>query len=244
MLPVTVHMLWVRGALSQLEALCIASFVSKGYRVRLWTYGGVSNPPHGIDLCDARDVLPEESLFLNQLGSYAGFSDLFRYAVLRQHGGMYADVDVIAIMPADQLPGVPFLVTERARDGSVKVNGNIIHLPQPCAGDLIDLAFAYASAFPKEQVSWSEIGPSLLTAIVGIHPRHGFAIMPPDFANPVDWWTVPDALLASATPPECFFLHLYNDMWRRARVNKNSPFPPGSLVLRALGEELERPGPA
>ncbi|MFT3736025.1 MAG: glycosyltransferase [Rhodocyclaceae bacterium] len=231
-----VHMLWVAGSLSRLEYQAIASFVRQGFDVQLWHYGELANVPEGVCQRDAREVLPESSLFLNRQGSYAGFSDLFRYAVLGKFGGLYSDVDVVALRPASEMPQTPFLVTERMRDGRAKINGNVIHLPDPKPGDLIDLAAGYATAFPKDKVFWSEIGPALLTAIAGIYPQHGFDIKPVTFANPVNWWDCPQQLLAPAPAPEqAHFLHLYNEMWRRSGADKNQPIPPDSMLARALG---------
>ena len=107
------HMFWAYGDLSNLEKICISSFVSQNYSLNLWTYGGISNTPAGVIVRDAREILPEEMVFLNGRGSYASFSDLFRYAVLNKIGGLYADTDVIALQPESTLPENPFLVTEK-----------------------------------------------------------------------------------------------------------------------------------
>ncbi|TWO70935.1 hypothetical protein FN976_12855 [Caenimonas sedimenti] len=231
-------MLWVTGRLSRLETVCMDSFIQQGYRLALWTYSGVDNAPAAADMRDARDILPESAIFVNQGGSYAGFSNVFRYGVLRKLGGMWADSDVIAIKPAGLLPAIPFLVTERTSDGKLKINNNVIHSPAPKSGDLMDLAFAYASVFPKEQLTWGDLGPTLLTGFVNMHPRHGYAVMAPDFANSSDWWTAPHSLLAPGNLPDCSFLHLYNEMWRRAGVDKNAPYPEQSLIAAALRKGL------
>jgi hypothetical protein len=108
------HLFWAYGKLSKLEQLSLISFVKQGYEVNLWTYGDMPNPPKGVLVKDAREILPESNVFLNQRGSYAGFSDLFRYAVITSIGGLYADTDCIALKPASELPNEAFLVTERA----------------------------------------------------------------------------------------------------------------------------------
>nr|WP_315401615.1 glycosyltransferase [uncultured Duganella sp.] len=228
-------MLWVDGPLTAIEELCIASFVRKGYRISLWTYDKRLRAPSGCAVRDAREILPEACLFLNGEASYAGFSDWFRYALLQREGGLYVDADVIAVRPAAAVPTHAFLVTERTRRGGAIINGNVLHAPAPQQGGLIDQARIYAAAFPKEKVRWSEIGPRLLTALERSHPGHGYAIQPPEFANPVDWWACPDQLFdeGRGLPDGCHFLHLYNDMWRRAGVAKSTPLPERSLPMRA-----------
>lgn len=232
------HMFWAYGDLSRLETLCARSFVAQGWDLTIWTYGGVQNAPAGAAVRDARDVLPESRVFLNSRGSYAGFSDYFRYAVLNRFGGLYTDTDVIALRPPSAMPQGPFMVTERTQGqqgqaGPLGINGNVLSNPQPHAGNVIDLALAYTHRFPKSDVIWSEIGPALLTAIVSIYPKHGFQIMPPEFANPVDWWRCPSALMSpgESLPESSAFLHLYNEMWRRAGIDKNDvEFPKGSIM--------------
>jgi hypothetical protein len=241
------HLFWAYGKLSKLEQLSLISFVKQGYEVNLWTYGDMPNPPKGVLVKDAREILPESNVFLNQRGSYAGFSDLFRYAVITSIGGLYADTDCIALKPASELPNEAFLVTERAgqkknfknfirklfkAEKADRINGNIIFNPNPKEGDLVDLAYAYSLRFPKKDVKWSEIGPNLLTAIVKIYPDHGFKIQNPDFANPISYSNCPQTLLGSNTkiPKSSFFLHCYNEKWRRAGVDKNQAYPKNSLL--------------
>lgn len=243
------HLFWAYGKLSKLEQLSIASFIKQGYEVYLWSYDNTPNAPIGTILKDAREILPESSVFLNQRGSYAGFSDLFRYAVLSEIGGLYADTDVIALKPVKDLPQEAFLVTERAGtklslknilrkafglQKSDRINGNIIYNPNPTSGNLIDLAYGYSLRFPKKDVKWSEIGPSLLTAIVKIYPEHGFVIQNPDFANPISYSYCPKKLLEKNTtiPHSSFFLHCYNEKWRRAGKDKNQDYPVNSLLYR------------
>jgi hypothetical protein len=113
--------------------------------------------------------LPESTLFLNRAGSYAGFSDLFHYAVLNAQDGLHVDTDVVALRPPDIFPKIGFLVPETVKSGNaVKINGNVVFNPQPCEGNLIDLAFAYSLRFTKADINWGEIGPDPLTAIANI----------------------------------------------------------------------------
>lgn len=253
MAELTVHMLWVTGPLSNIEKISVNSFVSKGYRTFLWTYGGLNNAPAGAEVRNAREVLPENRVFRGKSGSLAQFSDLFRYAVLHSQGGLWVDADVVALVTPSALGSEPFLVTERDQTGLLKkgvkkilrrsegrsVSNNVIYNPVPAAGNIVDLALGYANSFPKEKIVWGELGPRLISAIESIYPDHGFKVHAPVFANPVDWWRCPHALLRS--PAEkisgASFLHLYNETWRRAGVDKNADFPRKSL-MHDLAEEF------
>ena len=201
------------------------SFLRNKYELWVWTYDNEIKLPDGAFLKNANELIDETELFLNKAGSYAGFSDYFRYKVLNTYGGLYADTDVIALKEADDLPEKEFLVTERIKsnDKRFKINGNVIYSPNPSKGNIIDLAYVYSRSFRKEEIYWSEIGPALLTAITQIYPRHSFEIHPPDFANPVSWWDCPKKLLfkGEKLSRETFFVHCYNEMWRRSGIDKN-----------------------
>lgn len=238
---IVAHMFWAKGSISALEHSCMKSFVEKNYKLFVWSYDADLDIPPGAKLRDANIVVDESKLFLNRQGSYAGFSDFFRYKVLNRFGGLYADTDVIAIRPAEELPKKHFLVTEHCRQQNTfksYINGNVIYNPVPVKGNVIDLALAYSRRFPKGDIEWSEIGPALLSAIVSIYPRHNFVIQPPAFANPIPWWECPQKLLqddSDALDENCFFFHCYNETWRRAGIDKNEAVrQKGTLLSRLL----------
>lgn len=228
-----VHFLWVYGELSRLEQLSISSFLHNGYTACLWTYDTIRNAPEGTILRDARDILPEERIFTYRNGSYAGFSNLFRYALLCARGGMWADTDVVCLKNLSQKPGHPFLVSERIHGSDkIKININVIHDPKPSRGDIIDMALAVTERFPLDKLDWGDCGPTLLTNLYGAYPKLGYTIMEPDFANPVDFWKCPKVLISPGIelPINSTYLHLYNEMWRRNGVDKNGCFHKNSIV--------------
>ena len=233
---VDAHLLWVKGNFTNFQKICIKSIIRAGFKVNIWTYGGLDNCPHKANVRNANDVISEENVFLNRQGSYASFSDLFRYALLSTIGGLYLDTDVFAVKSAVDFPSSKkFLVTERIHsvDGRVKINNNVIYNPSPRRGDVLDLAFAYSSRFKKTDINWGEIGPDLLTAICSIYPEHGYEVKDPNFANPIDYWDCPELLLKPHVRLDrrsVHFLHLYNEMWNRKGGNQNQSYPEGSIM--------------
>lgn len=102
----TVNGLWIQHTLSPLELLCIQSFMDNGFSFQLWTYTpGNINAPEGCIIRDANEIIPAENIFrytkINKhghgKGSYAGFSDIFRYRLLYQHGGIWTDMDITCL---------------------------------------------------------------------------------------------------------------------------------------------------
>lgn len=246
------HMFWAYGNFSNVEKITAKSFVKNGYQLNVWTYGDISNVPSGASVKDAREILPEPLYFELPSGSCAPFSDYFRYSVLNKVGGMWVDTDVISLKMIS-VPPEPFLVTERTQKGikrvvkdilgrkaSSQICNNVIFNPIPTPGNMIDLAYLYAERFPKEKVQWGELGPALLSAFDKIHPKHGFSLKAPEFANSIDFWDCPRKLLEPRVKlhPDAVFLHLYNETWREAKIDKNAPFPKRSLMSLFAEEHL------
>ncbi len=107
----TVHGLWIGQRLSPLELLSIRSFLDNGHPYVLWAYDRLETPlPQGAELRDAAEILPREAVFAYRhanewghgKGSYAGFSDIFRYRLLYLHGGWWADLDIVCLRSLDE----------------------------------------------------------------------------------------------------------------------------------------------
>ena len=49
--------LWIGGALSWMEQLCLKSFVDKGQKITLFHYEDIPNVPEGVILRDGREIL-------------------------------------------------------------------------------------------------------------------------------------------------------------------------------------------
>lgn len=249
----TVHMFWAYGGISQLESVAMNSFIRMGYGLTVWTYDLSIQLPNGVQKRDAREILDEKCVFVNKVGSYASFSDMFRYAVLSTIGGLYVDTDVIAVKPASELPPGKFLVSERKSiDGrmvtglkmitglnkfirhKVALNNNVIYNPCPDPNDMISLAFRRAYEFPKDKITWSEIGPMLLNDLVQEMPSHGYEIKQVEFANPYPYWNCPEMLLqpGGMVPEQTYFIHCYSEMWRWKRVRKDSLYPVNCVLQR------------
>lgn len=104
-----VNGLWIGKQLSNLELLTLNSFVKHGHKFNLWVYDEIETPlPAGVIVKDANEIIPHTSVFkykyddpvLNHgKGSYAGFSDLFRYKLLYERGGWWVDMDVTCLKP-------------------------------------------------------------------------------------------------------------------------------------------------
>jgi hypothetical protein len=111
MRPHQVHGLWIGSELGPMQLLTIRSFQHHGFIFNLWTYD--PNIGNGTDavIRNANDIIPEQRVFRYRdngcidvpfgRGSCAGFSDMFRYRLLYEHGGWYTDLDVTCLREPD-----------------------------------------------------------------------------------------------------------------------------------------------
>jgi hypothetical protein len=129
-----VNALWIGKKLGPIEELTIKSFVEYGHQFRLWVYDELESETHGAVLYDANEVLsrnrvfryPENSAINGGRGggSYAGFSDVFRYKLLADRGGWWVDMDVTCLRPL--LFSEPYFFRNHAR---LLVVGNVMKVP-------------------------------------------------------------------------------------------------------------------
>ena len=123
-----IHALWIGDTLGKLSAACLSSFVQQGHRVCLHAYTPISDVPSGINICDANLIIPKEKIIKHKAtGSYALFSDIFRYELLNQtNHGIYVDCDVYCLKPIT-MPNHGYLL---GYEDDTKINGAILALPK------------------------------------------------------------------------------------------------------------------
>ena len=98
MLPI-IQSLWIGADFSSVEKLCAQSFLDHGHEFHLYTYDDIGGVPDGAVIKDANEILPKNEIYRNQGGSFANFSDWFRYALLNKYGNFWVDMDVVCIKP-------------------------------------------------------------------------------------------------------------------------------------------------
>ena len=77
-----IQTLWIGKELSELESLCILSYIKNGYDFHLYAYNEISNVPEGCIIMDANSILDESEVFCYNVGhgkgSFSAFSNIFR----------------------------------------------------------------------------------------------------------------------------------------------------------------------
>src|SRR5690242_14854394 len=128
-----VNALWIGNKLSKLELLTISSFIANGHDFHLWTYSDIVTPlPSRVTIRRADDILPRRAVFRSigagletgvGNGSFAAFSDLFRYKLLYETGGYWTDMDMTCLKSLDFSEPYVF------RSHRVGVVGNLVKCP-------------------------------------------------------------------------------------------------------------------
>lgn len=100
-LPV-IQMFWHGAPLSRVERLSITSFLQNGHPVHLYVYEEPAGVPAGTQVLEAEKILSSKLLFRHRrTQSLALFADWFRYRLLFERGGIWADVDMVCLAPFD-----------------------------------------------------------------------------------------------------------------------------------------------
>ena len=226
-----IQTLWIGDRLSQMERMALTSFVQHGHLVRLYTYAEVANVPEGVTLQDGNEVIPESTLFHSlHFRSYSECSDLFRYKLLLDKGGFWVDTDIICLKPFNFVE--PYVFASELTDpvyvdtvGVSHATGCVIKAPK----DSPMMAHAYETCLAKDpqQLVWGEIGPQLVAEYVASFGLDPYVQDVAVFCPLANWlWRrlIEPGADVGITEQSCS-IHLYNELWSRARIDKEQTFP-------------------
>lgn len=211
-----VHGMWVGGPLSRLELLTLRSFTHFGHEFHLWLYDDLSVPvPVGVRLRDANEIIPRDKVFKKAdydpetgvgKNSYgAPFSDLFRYRLLHEHGGIWADMDVTCLQPFDFDEEFVF------RTHRVGVVGNIMKCPKN--SQLMRDTYEKTAAIANERCPWLAPNRILSKNVELLGLQH---YIKSDICNPDSWMHFIQPMTEAFVPiPDHWYaIHWINEFWR------------------------------
>ena len=225
--PVEVQSLWLGPRFSTMERLAVTSFLRKGHSYRLYVYDDVLNVPEGTIIVDASTVLPRASVFLDtEQQHYATFSNIFRYKLLLERGGVWVDTDVVCLRPF-RFATEYVLGYEEYEHEPPHVANCVIGAP--AGSPLMQLCYETSVRKKPADLRWGEVGPALVHDVV---MRLGLesAVLPFSAFCPIPFWRWRDVISPSvscqwrvlrrlARRPHA--VHLWNEMWRRAGADKD-----------------------
>lgn len=226
-----IHGLWIGKHLSAIELLCIHSFQANGHEFHLWVYDTIETTlPENTIVEDATKIIPREKVFCYKYadqfghgkGSYAGFSDIFRYKLLYDHGGWWVDMDVTCLKPFDFEDSYVF----RAHN-DLPVVGNIMKCPP--RSDLMKRSYEQAiGQIDENNTDWHKPIQILNDNICSL----GLSSYIRELSNQDKWNEVRKLLYKDMKFPEHWVaIHWVNEEWRRNNLNKNI-FYKGSAISK------------
>jgi mannosyltransferase OCH1-like enzyme len=232
--------LWVGPELSVMEQLSIASFLLNRHEYHLYIYDEPKNVPQATVLKDANEILPSSSIFQYQHSpSYAGFANFFRYKLILERGGWWADTDIVCLKPFD-FPEQYVFSSEISQGLEVVTSGVF---KGPAQSEV--MAYAWGVCQTKEPIRlvWGETGPRLMAEAVKrcalekyTKPSHVFC--PLGF---FEWHKVLEPDGEIVLDQSTYAIHLWNERWRSAGQDKNAKYPEDCLYEKLKRRYLPKP---
>lgn len=226
--------LWIGSYLSAMEQLSVASFLRNGHQYHLYVYDEVRNVPIGAILRDASEILPAADIFqYRERPSFAGFSNFFRYKLLLERGGWWADSDMVCLRPFDFIDDYVF--SSEMSKGLAVVNCGAIKTPP--GSKVMAYAWEACKAKDPQQIVWGETGPRLMAEAVERHSLDQYVRAEHVFC-PIPFWEWQKILEPNSDlvfDESVYAIHLWNEKWRAAEQDKDACYPPDSLY-----EQLKR----
>jgi len=228
-----IQSLWIGDRLSNLQRMCINSFLYHDHEFHLYTYKDFNNLPKKVVLKDANEILPESTVFTYEKGSGKGspscFANLFRYKLLYEKGGWWVDLDMVCLKRFDFDSALVF-----GKESRKYVCNAVLHAPEHSEfmHDLYDRASKFDGS-----AKWGTTGPKLLTSLIR---EYGFeeAAKPVDYFYPVSYKKVESLLkprrLKWLPKKTSYGIHLSNAVLCSVLENRDlcsdSLFPDSSIL--------------
>jgi mannosyltransferase OCH1-like enzyme len=216
--------LWIGPQLSVMEQLSIASFLRNGHEYHLYVYDEIEHVPRGTVFKDANKILPSSKIFkYKQQQSYAGFANFFRYKLLLEQGGWWADTDTICLKPFD-FPEPHVFATEIC-SGLEVVTSAIIKAP--IGSEAMGHAWDVCQSKDPEKLVWGETGPRLIAEAVQKYSLERYAKAYHVFCplGHADWPRVLEPETEVSIAARSYAIHLWNENWKGAGQDKNAQYP-------------------
>ena len=234
--------LWIGTRLSRMEELSLRSFIANGHEYHLYAYNPIDNVPPGVQIKDGNEIIPATKIFkYRDYDSYSGFSNFFRYKLLLERGGWWADTDLICIRPFDDEAEYVFSSQDCQEGEPCREVVNVGAIKAPRDSEVLRFAWYGCQTKDPAQLSWGEIGPKLFAKSVDAAELTRYVKSPKTFC-PIPWFRWMDAINPERQfdfDHETRAVHLWNELWRRGGFDKDDPYHPDCLYERLKSRYLE-----
>ncbi len=236
--------LWFGRPLSDLEIMSMVSFIRNGHEYNLYVYEDLENIPKGVNIKDANDIVPKSKMFTSldstgKPGSLAPFADYFRYKLMFEVEGFWADMDCVCIKAWDWEEDYIFS-SENTHRGEQEANiGAIL---TPTQSPVMEYCVNYIEQFEdKSNIPWGESGPILLRKAISKFNLNS-KVKPWKTFCPINWWEIGMCFQPTSNftiTPDIYCIHINNEIIRRLGLDKNKSYPPTSIYEQLRNWVLE-----
>jgi hypothetical protein len=246
--------LWIGEGLGPVERACMRSIARHGHKMVLYCYREFVGVPEEVEVRDASQILPYETITAPWCNRPDLYSDWFRYELLRRGLGTWVDTDVYLLAPLDVQS--PYLFGTQAPDfyntavfRAPADSPLIPRLLEPFEKRTTPKWLPWRKYIQKRAIeiltgkveltdtAWGTTSPDALTALtreLGLthlaQPQERFYPVPWQRA---DWIRDPNIALDDVTGDGTVAIHL----WKYCISSfKNEPASPGSFLERLQSE--------
>ena len=227
---------WIGQDLTKLEQMSILSYMANEHEFHLYCYDKIGGVPNGTVIKDANEIIEKKHFFVDAQGSMAPFADWFRYNLLYKKGGWWVDLDSVCLKHFDFEEDHCFsLENSPVRKGKYIINNTYIKAVE--GDDFIVDCIKYIKLRGVTGLEWAEFGPNLLGKVLDSYDVKRF-VKPPEVFCPYNWFNISDLIAKPSSygvGDRTYAIHFWNEIWRRARLDKNAIYHPDSVF-----EQLKR----
>jgi hypothetical protein len=233
--------LWVGSRLPTLQQLSISSFIKHGHEFHLYTYSPLQGVPANTVVRDASEILPKDKIFKNSnLDTFAAFSDFFRWKLLLDRGGWWADVDMVCLRPFDF--SSEYVFSSEHNLSREVINCGVIKTPR--GSSLMRELWETCQGKDRQALAWDEVGPVLLDNAIKETSLKEYVLPAVAFCPlPAILWRsmlVPEAQFHFG--PTTYAVHLWNEHWRQEGVDVDAEYDKGCFYEQLKSMYLRNEG--
>ncbi len=243
-----VRSFWHGSPLTVYEKLSLQSFLNCGHTVELYAYEELDVPP-GVKLCDAGAIWPNTDVFAyaNRAteGSFSALSNVFRYKLLLEKGGIWAEADMLCLKSLVELPDA-----SAGWENEQSVNCALMKFSagHPVCEEL----YLKANAMGKS-IRHGQAGPALMTSVATRH-KAALNLLPVEAFYPLNFEDAWRPLLPAErafcerVTKFSYCVHWWGSTFRNIGLPKDALPPEGSFLheqaKQVFGENSLKAWPA
>jgi hypothetical protein len=209
-----------------MQQMSLASFAAHGHPVHLYAYQDLRGVPAPVVLKDAEEILPPSEVFFYRRGfgrgSPSAFSNVFRYKLLFERGGWWADTDFVCLKTLE-FNTEHVMGFERVREGGLRVGSALLRTP--AGSELAERCWRLSREVDRERVRWGEIGPNLVNSVAR-QMELTKSVYPPETFYPVNYWEMPRFISGPVDCPDSYCAHLWQEEWRAHGLDMDARYSP------------------